>query len=351
MVWGVVMSPSFIVFLSVSFIGTVLVLLSNGLLGIWLCMELAFFGFIPILNGKGVCENEAASKYFIMQSVGSGILLVSFLLISSSNFMYEGVMELIIDVFLMLGFLIKLGVFPMHFWFPTVMSSSSWFSCFWLSVMQKIGPFWGVSGLGMSYMLVSVFLLLAVITSLVGAVGGLAQVHFRPLLAYSSLGQMGWMSCILFLNLEMFIAYMFLYSLLLIALLMGLNMMSNQSINESPGWGDLKGLTFWVFSGSYFISLAGVPPMAGFVLKFAGVFILVKVYPLFLIILLISSMISLYFYLNMLISSLVCLGSMGYTSLSYNIFSRSVAFYVLAFNSVNWLGGLPLFLVAGFIIS
>jgi len=75
-----------------------------------------FFGFIPILNGVSVQENERAVKYFIIQGVGSGILLIRFLavgsdyLISSSNifhFLGEGL--------ILLGFIVKLGVFPIHF--------------------------------------------------------------------------------------------------------------------------------------------------------------------------------------------------------------------------------------------
>lgn len=54
-----------------------------------------------------------------------------------------------------------------------------------------MGPFWGISGLGVSCWLVDSFVIFLVTTSLVGALGGLAQVQFRPLLAYSSLGQTG----------------------------------------------------------------------------------------------------------------------------------------------------------------
>lgn len=86
MVWGLVLRPAFCVFILVRVIGTLFVLLRTGLLGIWLCLELAFFGFIPILNGKGVCENESAVKYFIIQRVGSGILLVGILFASSFRY-------------------------------------------------------------------------------------------------------------------------------------------------------------------------------------------------------------------------------------------------------------------------
>lgn len=143
MVWGLRIRAGLIVFLAISSIGTVLIILGRGLLGIWLCLELRFFGFIPILNGKTVGENEAAVKYFIVQAIGSGILLIGFMLISGEHLLVgPGLMgNEIRYLIIVFGLLIKLGVFPIHFWFPRVMSSCSWFRCFWLSVVQKVGPF------------------------------------------------------------------------------------------------------------------------------------------------------------------------------------------------------------------
>ena len=60
------------------------VVVRSGLLGIWLGLELRFFGFLPILNDKTVGENEAACKYFVVQAVGSGLMLVRFVLVSGA---------------------------------------------------------------------------------------------------------------------------------------------------------------------------------------------------------------------------------------------------------------------------
>jgi NADH:ubiquinone oxidoreductase subunit 2 (subunit N) len=106
--------------------GTVLVLFSRGLLGMWLRLELAFFGFVPILNGKGVYENESAVKYFVVQRIGSGVLLVGILLVGSFtgfgglNMSFE-----VVNFIILVGLMVKLGIFPLHFWFPSVIGSSS----------------------------------------------------------------------------------------------------------------------------------------------------------------------------------------------------------------------------------
>nr|YP_009431947.1 NADH dehydrogenase subunit 2 [Donax trunculus]ATA66396.1 NADH dehydrogenase subunit 2 [Donax trunculus] len=352
MVWGVMLSPAFFIFFMISSLGTVMVILSGGLLGVWLSLELAFFGFIPILNGKSVCENESAVKYFIVQSIGSGFLLVSFLLISSQlNFVSTYVLSQgVIHFMMIMGFFIKLGVFPMHFWFPSVMGSASWFSCFWLGVVQKIGPFWGISGVGMASGLLTMFFYMAVFTSVVGALGGLAQTQIRPLLAYSSLGQTGWMSLILMSDLEIFIGYFMLYSLLLGGLLMGLNLINHYTVNGGVSWSEVSGFLFWLFGGSYFLSLVGMPPFAGFFLKLAGVFMIVNKFPLLLGVLMVSTMVSLYFYLNMFFSSVFCVGSMDYGMLSSSLLEYKIPAAVLFLSILNWLGGIPLILFSGYTV-
>lgn len=138
-----VFSPALVVFAGLSLLGVLLVFVRSGMLGIWVGLELGLFGFLPILNGKTVGENEAAVKYFVVQAVGSGIMLFRFLFIrgdtgrvgSEAN-NYDFVSWLMVG-----GFIVKLGVFPLHFWFPSVIGRASWFRCFWLSVVQKVGPF------------------------------------------------------------------------------------------------------------------------------------------------------------------------------------------------------------------
>nr|YP_009431973.1 NADH dehydrogenase subunit 2 [Donax vittatus]ATA66422.1 NADH dehydrogenase subunit 2 [Donax vittatus] len=352
MVWGLMLSPAFIIFFMVSSLGTVMVIMGSGLLGMWICMELSFFGFIPILNGKSVCENESAVKYFVIQSIGSGFLLISFLLISSqSSFYIMGpYMGGFINFMMISGFFIKLGVFPMHFWFPSVMGSASWFSCFWLGVVQKIGPFWGLSGIGLSMGMLYFFFFMSTITSLVGAIGGLAQTQIRPLLSYSSLGQTGWMGLILMNDLEVFLGYLLIYSGLLGGLLLGLNMINHYTVSGGVSWSDVGGFMFWVFGGSYFLSLAGMPPFSGFSLKMVGVLILVGNYPMFLGVLMLSAMISLYFYLSMFFSSLFCVGSMDYSILSYQSLINSFPLMVIILGIMNWLAGIPLLIFCGSMI-
>nr|YP_009642920.1 NADH dehydrogenase subunit 2 [Sanguinolaria ovalis]QCQ20484.1 NADH dehydrogenase subunit 2 [Sanguinolaria ovalis] len=349
--WGMVISPSFVVFFIMSLLGTILVLFSSGLLGMWICLEVGFFGFIPLLNGKTVGENESAVKYFVVQSIGSGLLLFSFLIVSGDYFMLEasGIQRVLSEIIMVLGFMVKLGVFPIHFWFPSVMSSASWLGCFWLSVTQKLGPFWVLGGLGLGGGVLISLMSTLVFTSVVGAFGGLAQVQFRPLLAYSSLGQTGWIGLVVMLSSELFVYYMFVYVLLLVGLLLGLNSVNSYGVSAVPGWGLGKGLLFWIFSCSFFISLSGLPPLAGFAMKLLGVLLLASQYPLYLSVLIGTSMVSLYYYLSMFISSVVCVGGTKF-NVSDGVVLGGVSSLLIFFGLINWVGGLPLFMLSAVLV-
>jgi len=214
-------------------------------------------------------------------------------------------------------------------------------------VVQKLGPFWVVSGLGIRSWLTSLLIFFLVLTSIVGAFGGIAQVQFRPLLAYSSLGQTGWMGIICMLNLELFILYIILYSCLLGGLLCALHIINSYSVVDVPGWSYGKGLFFWVFRGGFFISLRGLPPLAGSALKLLGVLTLIKDFPLFLTLLIFSSMVRLYYYLNIFINRLVCLGAGNYSIYDSLLVSNRLLIVIIRLVILNWLGGLPLFLICG----
>nr|YP_006576408.1 NADH dehydrogenase subunit 2 [Nuttallia olivacea]AEV94302.1 NADH dehydrogenase subunit 2 [Nuttallia olivacea] len=352
MPWGLLLAPSFIVFMGLSLLGLLSVFLSGGIFGVWFSLELMFFGFIPILNGKTVSENESTIKYFVVQSISSSILLVGFLLIIGdySTMSYNQWWSMLGEVVVLLGFILKVGVFPMHFWFPGVMGGISWFSCFWLSVAQKIGPLWAISGLGMSSNMMNLFCFLLVATSVVGALGGFAQVQFRPLLAYSSLGQSGWMGLICLLNLKVFMFYMTIYSIILGGLICSLHMGNAYRLVEVPGWSDKITSSFWMISGGFFLSLGGLPPLLGSSLKMVGVLTIISSYPGYLFILIGCAMFSLYYYLSVFISCMVCVGVGSSSIIDGMVFSQLGALPLSLMMVLNWLGGLPAFLVCSSLV-
>ena len=87
--------------------------------------------------------------------------------------------------------------------------------------------------------------------------------------------------------------------------------------------------------------------MAGCALKLVGILVIFNSFPFFLRVLIFSSIVSLYYYLSIFINRVVRLGTAG--SDFYGGFCLSVRMLVIITVAVlvNWLGGLPLFIISG----
>nr|YP_009108162.1 NADH dehydrogenase subunit 2 [Panopea globosa]AIU56071.1 NADH dehydrogenase subunit 2 [Panopea globosa] len=298
MVSMVVVKPSSVVFMGMVLGGVLITIMSSGVLGVWVGLELNFFGFIPLLLGKSMSEGESCLKYFIIQVLGSGFFFLGVLLVISKA-MVSVVLSVWSGVFLLcVGLFLKLGIFPFHFWFPSVVSSSSWFNLFLLSTLQKVGPLWILSGLALSVKFASVMSILVAMTSFVGAIGGLGQVYFRSLLAYSSLVHSGWMGVLCLVSGMNFLLYLLLYSAILggFVLSLWLSQVSYGYMLNSKAVAK-ESMVFWV--SVYFLSLGGLPPLLGSVLKLYSILILSSNFLLVLGVLIFSSVISLFYYLGM----------------------------------------------------
>ena len=65
-------------------------------------------------------ETESRLKYFLVQAIGSGLLLFgSLIIIRSPNSMIPGWVSIYVVVF---SLIVKLGIAPFHYWLPHVMS-------------------------------------------------------------------------------------------------------------------------------------------------------------------------------------------------------------------------------------
>nr|YP_010393026.1 NADH dehydrogenase subunit 2 [Xylophaga dorsalis]UPX88888.1 NADH dehydrogenase subunit 2 [Xylophaga dorsalis] len=291
-------NPSSIFFFFFMLLGLILVIMSGGLLGVWVGLECGFLGVVSLLAGDSSYENEGCMKYFVFQSVGSGVLFIGFIIM-------EGGTGYSI-YWILLGLILKLGLFPFHFWVPAVLSLSSWFGCYVISLWQKLSPLWFLSGCGLGSVFILFVEVVVCITGLIGALGGLGVLHFRVLLAYSSLIHTSWVVLLSMVSLSGVAVYFMVYSVvlgLLILKLFNLNIYSYLDISKK-----IKSKTlFPVFLD--FISLAGVPPFLGSIPKILVILLCFKSFPIGVFFLIFSSMISLYYYLSVVISLGVGLGS------------------------------------------
>nr|QLY89859.1 NADH dehydrogenase subunit 2 [Viviparus viviparus] len=288
--------------------GTVFSMSSMHWLGIWVGLEMNLIGFVPILiYQKGILESEAAVKYFVVQAIGSSFLMFGSLVMYSASFSWE-ILWLMDSgyftmglLFMVSSFLMKMGVFPFHFWFPGVMSSLSWLSCLLLITWQKLAPVFLMSVVvevsGMLWLL----LLICVISSgsaLIGGVGGINQSQVRGLLAYSSIGHMGWIVFALCQGCHSMKVYFCIYvviSLCLFTTLWYLDATVAVNLNNFTKslFGDFSIMIL-------LLSLGGLPPLLGFIGKW-NVFMesMSSSMGVFIMLLILGSLMSLFYYLSL----------------------------------------------------
>lgn len=145
-------------------------------------LELNLLSFIPLISAKNnQYSSEAALKYFLIQALGSSVIILaaSFALTAAGS----------AKVLMAVALLLKSGAAPFHFWFPRVIEGLQWPSAIILITIQKIAPMSLLSYLTLEHIF-PVFWAAILISAVVGAIGGLNQTLLRKIIAYSSINHM-----------------------------------------------------------------------------------------------------------------------------------------------------------------
>nr|YP_009192118.1 NADH dehydrogenase subunit 2 [Angaria neglecta]ALK03362.1 NADH dehydrogenase subunit 2 [Angaria neglecta] len=335
--------PFGFLFVFVLFLGSIVSMSSVHWMWIWVGLELNLMGFIPVLLYRGMIqETEAGMKYFIMQSVGSGMLMMGSLVCYNLSFsweaVYSGSISFLGVVLLVSGLLIKLGSFPFHFWVPSVMASVSWFGCLLLSTWQKVAPIFLFSAVIQGWKITSwegsILLLIAGFSVLVGGIGGVNQTQVRAILAYSSIAHLGWMVFCISISDGIFKIYFLVYFSVSVCLFMVLwfvelgfySQVGSLSVGV-PSFGQV----FVIFM---LLSLGGLPPLLGFVGKFIAIWSYCSIgFLMIVMVLLLGSLISLYYYLSLLFSVML------FSSFSLSVKGWAVSGDLLSLKSSLSVGG------------
>nr|YP_010429370.1 NADH dehydrogenase subunit 2 [Perinereis vancaurica]USR67362.1 NADH dehydrogenase subunit 2 [Perinereis vancaurica] len=295
------MTPSSFLFALTLTIGTFISLSSTNWLYLWMGMELNLLSFIPLMaSSQSLQETEASVKYFIIQAIGSGLMLTAGIMSINPVTLYN--FHNLIPIIFFISMIIKLGIAPCHQWLPHVMTSISWSHCMILATWQKVSPF-----IMMIYImprnLYFMIAFIAMLSALIGGIGGLNQTQLRnttsspfSLFIYWSYS----MNTIYYwMPLNLFVIYFSIYIAISIALMSMLNsnnmMMSkvpNSIVNMSP-------MSFYMMMIVIF-SLGGLPPFLGFIPKWMIINELSSQFMLTLMLTLIAgSLINLFYYFNM----------------------------------------------------
>nr|QLY90253.1 NADH dehydrogenase subunit 2 [Fannia armata] len=289
-------NSSKIMFFSILMMGTLISISANSWLSAWMGLEINLLSFIPLMSDSKLMSTEASLKYFLTQALASSVFLFAVILfLLNSSKMNSFVMEMMIFSSLLL----KSGSAPFHFWFPNVMEGLSWMNSLILMTWQKIAPLMLIS-----YIIYKPLIIMSIIlSSLVGALGGLNQTSLRKLMAYSSINHLGWMLAAMYNNSSLWMTYFFFYTFLTFSMIFMFNMFKISHINQLFSmFLYSKNMKFFLFFN--LLSLGGLPPFLGFFPKWMVIQSLTMNNQLFLLtFMVLMTLITLYFYIRLCYSA------------------------------------------------
>uniref|UniRef100_UPI0030014A48 NADH dehydrogenase subunit 2 n=1 Tax=Parotis fallacialis TaxID=3112170 RepID=UPI0030014A48 len=315
------------------FFSSLISISSNSWFGIWIGLEINLLSFIPLINNSNnILSSEASLKYFLTQSIASINLLFYIILkmILIKNFEMNNFFSIMINSSL----LMKMGSAPFHFWFPNVVEGLSWFNNFILMTWQKISPIILLS----YYFNINFLYIIIILNSIIGAVGGLNQTSLRKLMAFSSINNLGWMIASMMISENLWLFYFIIYSFMISIMCFMFYMMNMFFINQLF----FNNINYMIKLSLMinFLSLGGLPPFIGFFPKWIIInfFLMNKLFFLTFI-LIMMSLIMLFFYIRILYSSFM----FNYLKLKWmKIFIKNKMMYFINFFSMISISGMIL---------
>ncbi len=290
-----------------SMLGQMIMISGNSMLSLYLGLELmslSLYALVALRRDHAV-STEAAMKYFILGALASGFLLYGMSMIygatgsldltvikqvssaagANQNILVFGL------VFVVAGLAFKLGVVPFHMWVPDVVQGAPTAVTLLLGGAPKLATFAMVMRLlveglpGMAFDWQQMLLVLAVLSLAVGNITAIAQTNIKRMLAYSTIAQMGFVTLGMMTGVvngdssdaaasySAAMYYTITYVLTTVGSF-GLIMMLARAGHEAETIADFKGLGkrspwFAIVMTILMFSLAGVPPMVGFMAKWA----------------------------------------------------------------------------------
>nr|YP_009049471.1 NADH dehydrogenase subunit 2 [Ptilopachus petrosus]AIE46270.1 NADH dehydrogenase subunit 2 [Ptilopachus petrosus]ALE33633.1 NADH dehydrogenase subunit 2 [Ptilopachus petrosus] len=249
-------------------VGTSITISSNHWIMAWTGLEINTLAIIPLISKSHHPRAiEATIKYFLTQSTASALILFS----SMSNAWSTGQWDITqlnhptSCLVLTMAIAIKLGLVPFHFWFPEVLQGSSLTTALLLSTLMKLPPITLLllTSQSLNHTLLT---LLAISSTMVGGWMGLNQTQTRKILAFSSISHLGWMVMIIAYNPKLTLLTFSLYTMMTTTVFLSLNhtkvlKLSTLLISwtKTPMLNATLMLTL--------LSLAGLPPLTGFMPK------------------------------------------------------------------------------------
>jgi len=278
-----------------SILGMMVMISSSDLIVFYMGLELQSLSLYVLasFNRDNLLSTESGLKYFVLSALSSGLLLYGFSLIygfsgstnfneisiNISDFQYGLTFGI---VFILVGLAFKISAVPFHMWAPDVYQGSPTSVTIFFAILPKIAAltvfirFLYVPFINMIDQWQMIIIFLSIASMIFGAVAAIGQKNLKRLVAYSSIGHMGYALAGLTTGtnegIQSSIIYLSIYLIMNLALFSCIFMLRRNE-NYFENIDDLSGLSknHPVLSFSMLIvlfSLAGIPPLAGFFAKF-----------------------------------------------------------------------------------
>ena len=278
-----------------SVLGMMIMISSNDLIVFYMGLELQSLALYVLasFNRDQLQSSEAGLKYFVLSALSSGLLLYGCSLIygftGSTNFNFiasqlssENYALTFGIVFILVGLAFKISAVPFHMWAPDVYQGSPTSVTLFFTMVPKIAAltvfirFLYVPFLNLIDQWQTILIFLSIASMLFGAIAAIGQTNIKRLIAYSSIGHVGYALAGLATGsnegIQSSVIYITIYILMNLGLFSCLLMMKRndqyyESINDLSGLSKnhpLLSLSFLII----LFSLAGIPPLAGFFAKF-----------------------------------------------------------------------------------
>ena len=278
-----------------SILGMMVMISSNDLMVFYIGLELQSLALYVLasFNRDQLKSSESGLKYFVLSALSSGLLLYGCSLIygfsGSTNF------DVIADtvssnnygltfgiVFILVGLSFKISAVPFHMWAPDVYEGSPTPVTLFFSIVPKIAAltvfirFLYIPFINMIDQWQPILIFISIASMIFGAVAAIGQKNLKRLIAYSSIGHIGYALAGLSVGtnegLQSSIVYISIYIVMNLGFFSCLLMMKKNDLYFET-IDDLSGLSrnHPILSICFMVvlfSLAGIPPLAGFFAKF-----------------------------------------------------------------------------------
>src|SRR4026209_1736820 len=274
-----------------STLGMLMLISASDLIALYLGLELMSLPLYVIAasDRENVRSTEAGLKYFVLGALSSGMLLYGASLIYgfTGTVSFAGIAQAAGQgglgltfglVFLFAGFCFKVSAVPFHMWTPDVYEGAPTPVTAFFAAAPKIAAMaifaratiTGFPGIVPQWQQIVVFV--AIASMALGSFAAIGQKNIKRLMAYSSIGHMGFALVGLAAGTVEGAQGVLVYIAIYVAMTLGsfaviLSMKRNgqpmEQISDFAGLSRTNPLLAFVFAMLLF-SLAGIPPLAGF---------------------------------------------------------------------------------------